>query len=124
MKPLARNLLIASLGILAVVSGWRIVAHSRADAALDRGDAEAALALLPTHPDALADRAERQAAAGELDAAANTAQSLARAAPLDGRAWRIQAQARAAASSASPARGDRPCRQAAPCRLAARSACR
>ena len=36
MKPLARNLLIASLGILAVVSGWRIVAHSRADAALYR----------------------------------------------------------------------------------------
>ena len=60
MKPLARNLLIASLGILAVVSGWRIVAHSRADAALDRGDVEAALAVLPTHPDALAARAEHQ----------------------------------------------------------------
>ena len=104
MKPLARNLLIASLGILAVVSGWRIVAHSRADAALDRGDVEAALAVLPTHPDALAARAEHQAAAGDLDAAANTAQSLARAAPLDGRAWRIQAQARAATGDTDQAR--------------------
>ena len=103
MRPATHLLLVGALGALALYSGWRVVAHTRADAALARGDAEAALAQLPAHPDALATVAERQAAAGDLAAAAITAQALAKAAPLDGRAWRVLAQARAAAGDTDPA---------------------
>ena len=104
MRPATHLLLVGALGALALYSGWRVVAHTRADAALARGDAEAALAQLPAHPDALATVAERQAAAGDLAAAAITAQALAKAAPLDGRAWRVLAQARAAAGDTDPVR--------------------
>ena len=104
MKTPARLLLVAALAAVAMYSGARIVAHTRADAALAAGDADDALVRLSTHPGALAARAERQAAAGDLDAAVATAQALAAAAPLDGRAWRIQAQARAAAGDTDQAR--------------------
>lgn len=104
MRSAGRLLLVGVLAALALYSGWRIVAHARADAALANGDAEAALARLPGHPDALAAVAERQAASGDLSAASVTARALAKAAPLDGRAWRILAQERAAAGDTGQAR--------------------
>lgn len=102
--PALRLLLVGSLGALALYSSWRIVIHTQADAALAKGDVDGALVRLPEHPGALAALAERQAAAGDLEAASRTAHALAAAAPLDGRAWRILAQARAAAGDTGQAR--------------------
>jgi len=104
VKPALRLPLLVGLATLAVWSGWRIVAHTRADAALAQGDVETALSRLPGHPGALAALAERQAAAGDLAAAARTAHVLIQAAPLEGRAWRILAQEQAAAGHTDQAR--------------------
>lgn len=103
MNRLLRIGLLTALGLAALYAGYRILAHTRADAALAAGDADAALQALPGHPDALQARAERQLRDGDPDAAAATARQLIAAAPLDGRPWRILAQIEAAAGRSDQA---------------------
>lgn len=90
-RPARIGLLGALLAVL-TFAGWRITHLMRADAALGNGGADAALSVLPTHPDGLLKRAESQLAQKHLDAAAVTARQLLMASPADGRAYRVLAQ--------------------------------
>jgi tetratricopeptide (TPR) repeat protein len=71
-------------------AAWRIVAIAGADRWAHTDPAHA-LQWIPDHPQALLALAERQLAAGDVDAAAASARQLLAAAPLEGRAFRILA---------------------------------
>lgn len=88
MTRRATLLLMGCLTLAALPAGYRIVAHTVADA-LAEADPERSLRWVAGHPAALLALAERQLAAGEDTAAAASARALLRAAPLDGRALRI-----------------------------------
>lgn len=103
MRPLARAVLIAGLIVAAMYSGYRIVAHTAADA-IAVEDPIRALRRIPDNPAALLAEAERELAAGDAVAAAATAGRLAQAAPLEGGAWRILGQVEAAAGNPARAR--------------------
>ncbi len=87
-----RNALLLMLVAAACVAGWRITRAMLADAALLRGDVDAALRWEPSHPDALLARAEHALSANRLDAASMAASRMLQVAPADGRGYRILAQ--------------------------------
>lgn len=92
MTHTARGLLLAALVVLAIVAGWRIIGLMQADAALARGDVEAALRWRPDHAEALLRQAETQLAAKDFAEATSSARRLLQAAPMDGRGYRLLAQ--------------------------------
>ena len=92
MRPNARIGVLCALLFMVLVAGWRITRLMWADAALKRGDVDAALALLPADPDALLQRAGTQLAKKQPDAAEASARQLLMASPTDGRGYRVLAQ--------------------------------
>ena len=90
--------------LLAGVAGWRIVHGMLADAALQRGDVEAALRWQPGHPEALLARAEARLASNQPQAAAATARQLLQVDPANGRGYRVLAQVAATGGDTPGAR--------------------
>lgn len=76
------------IALLAMFAASRIVTIAQADR-LATQDPVAALRWRPGHPDALANLAEHQLAAGRVEDASASARRLLRVAPLDGRGFRI-----------------------------------
>jgi tetratricopeptide (TPR) repeat protein len=103
LRSPVRAALLAGLAVAALYSGYRIVAHTAADAVAAEDPAQA-LRRIPGHPAALLARAERELAAGDTAAAVETVGRLRQAAPLQGGAWRILAQVEAAAGNQVQAR--------------------
>ena len=83
---------VALLVAFSLFAAWRIVAIAGADHAVST-DTARALQWVPDHPQALLALAERQLAAGDIDAAVASARQLLAAEPLEGRAFRVLAEA-------------------------------
>ena len=103
LTPLPRALLVGTLAVLAVFSGYRIIQHTLADGRVEDDPAQA-LRHIPDHPGALFALADAQLKANDFAAASSTARRLAEVAPLEGRAWRILAQVEAANGDRDQAR--------------------
>ncbi len=122
MKRSLRWSVLGLMMLLAGVAGWRIVHGMLADAALERGDVDAALRWQPGHLEGLLARAEAQLASNQPQAAAATARQLLQADPGNGRGYRVLAQVAAAGDDTPRARElFRIAAQRAPRDLAARA---
>jgi len=87
-----RFALPGALCLVAIASCWRLATFIRSDAALDRGDVEAALRYRPDNPEALQRRAAARMASGNVIEAESDARRMLRASPADGRGYRVLAQ--------------------------------
>ena len=94
-KPAPAPALPRLLGLLLpgllLFAGYRVVAITLADRFV-QASPETALAVLPSHPDALLALAERQLAAGRTGEAAATARELLARAPLAAGGFRVLAE--------------------------------
>ncbi|MFN7183639.1 MAG: hypothetical protein ACK4MZ_05555 [Thermomonas haemolytica] len=91
-NPALRNAILLVLVILSVWAGWRIYGQLRAEQAVADGDPALALRWRPESSAALLAQAERQLAAGDLQAAQDSARRVLATSPLRGQAFRILAQ--------------------------------
>lgn len=91
-SPMWRKALLPVLVVLALWAGWRIYGQLRAEQAVADADPELALQWRPEFSSALLAQAERQLAAGDLQAAQDSARQVLANSPLRGQAFRILAQ--------------------------------
>lgn len=87
-----RKAVLPVLAILALLAGWRIYGQLRAEQAIADDDPALALRWRPDDSAALLAQAERQLAAGDLQAAQDSARRVLENSPLRGQAFRILAQ--------------------------------
>lgn len=91
-SPAWRKALLSVLVVLALWAGWRIYGQLRAEQAVADADPALALQWQPEFSAALLAQAERQLAAGDLQAAQDSARRVLANSPLRGQAFRILAQ--------------------------------
>jgi len=91
MSQRMRVVWMVGVFMLVLLAGWRIVGLMRTEALAEQ-DPPAALRWRPDAPAALQVLAERQLAAGDLEAAAATARRILAQSPLHGPAFRILAE--------------------------------